>query len=357
MSIPEIFERAYAGERVSPEEGLKLLEEADLFSLGALANHRKEQKNAGKEATFVIDRNINYTNICIYDCSFCGFYRKPGNAEGYVWSKEEIFEKIEVLRKLGGTQVLIQGGVNPNLSIDWFVDLFQSIRDRFPEVHIHSLSPVEIEYLARREKMTLKEVLLKLKDAGLASVPGGGAEILVDRVREIVSPRKTEKIWFDVMRTVAEVGLKGSASMVYGMVETPEERIAHLVKLRQLQDETNVFRAFICWSFKADASTTRLQLPESSGSEYLRMIAISRIMLDNFDHVQAGWLTETVKLAQLALAFGADDMGGILLEDEVMGAVGVTLDVAVSDMVHNIKSAGRVPVQRNTKYEHLRVFN
>ena len=379
----EIIEKVYAGRRISVDEGVVLYNDADLITLGALADFVKRCMHPGDLTTFVIDRNINYTNVCIYDCSFCAFYRKLGEKDAYVLSKEEIFRKVEELVSLGGTQVLLQGGVHPNLEIDFYLDLIRSVKERFP-VHVHSFSPVEIEWVARKHSMTVKDVLRAFREAGLDSLPGGGGEILVDRVRDIISPRKKERIWLGVMRDAMEIGMPTTATMVYGMIETPRERLEHIEKIRLLQDDMRAlrrrqlenalrdddaprgnpdprdgtvaeFRAFILWSFSP--GNTKLDCPASTGAEYLRMVALSRIMLDNVDNLQSGWVTEGPKMAQVALNFGANDMGGVLMEENVVGATGITLKVAVDDMLHMIRAAGKIPAQRNTRYEILKTFN
>ncbi len=362
MQVEAILDKALEGRRVSLEEGVRLYEEADLFELGAAANELNIRKNprAGQQATFIVDRNINYTNYCYTLCKFCAFYRLPGDAkEGYVRTNEEIFNKIEELVAIGGTQVLMQGGHNPELGIEYYEDLVRAVKARFPQVHIHSFSASEVVHIAKVSRLSIREVLTRLKAAGLNSLPGGGAEILVDRVRQMVSPLKTKVAeYFTVHRTAHEVGFKSTSTMVYGLGETIEERMMHFDGYRTLQDETRGFRAFIPWSYESES--TEYPMPRRTGSEYLRMIALARIMLDNIQHLQAGWVTEGPKLSQLALSFGADDFGGILMEENVVSATksdklysGVTKDEAI----RLIQEAGKIPVQRNTNYEVVKIYS
>ncbi len=361
MIIGDILDKALAGERLSPEEGVRLYDEADLFELGSAAKELNLVKNpeSARRATFVVDRNINYTNYCYTLCKFCAFYRLPGDTkEGYLRTNEEIFEKIEELIALGGTQVLLQGGHNPELGIEYYETLVREIKSRFPRVHIHSFSASEVRHIAKVSKLTVREVLVRLKAAGLNSLPGGGAEILVDRVRSIVSPLKTKTAeYFEVHRAAHAVGLKSTATMVYGLGETPEERMMHFDGVRRLQDETGGFRAFIPWSFESES--TEMNLPRRTGSEYLRMIALSRIMLDNIAHLQAGWVTEGPKLSQIALDFGADDFGGILMEENVVSATGsdkLYSGVTKEEAIRLIAETGKTPAQRNTNYEIVKIY-
>lgn len=360
--VDEILERALAGDRVTVEEGVRLYYEADLFDLGMVANQLCLQKNPGadKRATFVVDRNINYTNYCYTLCKFCAFYRLPGDKEeGYLRTHQEIFDKIDELLALGGTQVLLQGGHNPDLGIEYYEDIVNTLHKRYPQVHIHSFSASEVVHIAKVSKMTYSEVLSRLKKVVLNSLPGGGAEILVDRVRQLVSPLKTKVAdYFAVHQAAHELGLKSTSTMVYGLGETIEERMIHLDHYRTLQDKTGGFRAFIPWSFESES--TEMTFPRRTGAEYLKMIALCRIMLDNIQHLQAGWVTEGPKLSQVALTFGADDFGGILMEENVVSATksdklyaGVTKDEAI----RLIRETGKTPVQRNTNYEVVRVYS
>ncbi len=359
-TVEAILKKALDGQRVSVEEGVKLYHEASLFDLGAVANELNLRKNpeSAKRATFVVDRNINYTNYCNTFCKFCAFYRTPGDKkEGYLRTTEEIFHKIEELLELGGTQVLLQGGHNPELGIEYYEDITRRVHTKFPQVHVHSFSASEVWHITKVSNLTVREVLLRLKAAGLNSLPGGGAEILVDRVRQAVSPLKTTVAqYFEVHRTAHEVGLRSTSTMVYGLGETVEERMQHFEGYRTLQDKTGGFRAFIPWSFESES--TEMQMPRQTGSEYLRMIALSRIMLDNIQHVQAGWVTEGPKLSQLALLYGADDFGGILMEENVVSATGsdhLYTGVTREEAVRLISETGKIATQRNTNYEIVKV--
>ena len=362
MTIENILQKALDGQRVSLEEGVRLYHEADLFDLGIVADELNLKKNPESKhrATFVVDRNINYTNYCYTLCKFCAFYRRPGDTkEGYLRTNEEIFHKIDELIALGGTQVLMQGGHNPDLGIDYYESLVRAVRAKFPQVHVHSFSASEVVHISKISKISIREVLTRLKAAGLNSLPGGGAEILVDRVRMEVSPLKTKVAdYFEVHETAHQLGLRSTATMVYGLGETVMERMIHFDGYRKLQDKTGGFRAFIPWSFESES--TEMAMPRRTGSEYLRMIALSRIMLDNIQHLQAGWVTEGPKLSQVALLYGADDFGGILMEENVVSATkssrlyaGVTKEEAI----RLIAETGKVPTQRNTNYEMVRTYS
>ncbi len=360
--IDKILSKATQGERVSIEEGATLFYEADLFDLGAAANELNLRKNpkAAREATFVVDRNINYSNYCNTGCKFCAFYRLPGDRkEGYIETHEEIFKKINELVAMGGTQVMMQGGHNPALGIDYYEGLTRAVKKEFPQVQIHSYSASEVLHIAKVSGISVREVLERLKAAGLNSLPGGGAEILVDRVRQLVSPLKIKTAeYFEVHRTAHEIGLKSTGTMVYGLGETIEERMMHFDGYRSLQEKTGGFRAFIPWSFESDS--TEIKMPRRTGSEYLRMVALSRIMLDNIQHVQAGWVTEGPKLSQIALNFGADDFGGILMEENVIAAAtGSSSFAAVTkdEAIRLISESGRIPVQRDTDYNTIKVYS
>lgn len=359
-SVAGILQKALDGGRVTVDEGVKLYHEAGLFDLGAAANELNIRKNpeARYRATFLVDRNINYTNICYTYCKFCAFYREPGDVkEGYLRSTEEIFEKISELVAIGGTQVLMQGGHNPQLGIEYYEKLVRDVRARFPQVHVHSFSASEVQHICRVSKLSIRETLTRLKAAGLNSLPGGGAEILVDRVRNEVSPLKTKvSEYFEIHRIAHEIGLVSTGTMVYGLGETVGERMMHFDAYRSLQDETGGFRAFIPWSF--ESTSTEMTMPRRTGSEYLRMIALSRIMLDNVPHLQAGWVTEGPKLSQLALGYGADDFGGILMEENVVSATKsdkLYTEVTKEEAVRLIRETGKIPTQRNTNYEVVKV--
>lgn len=358
MNVAEkVIEKRLRGERLNLEDGI-LLYEADLVLLGRAAKEIRNRLFPENRVTFIVDRNIYYTNVCVADCSFCAFYRRPGHNEGYVLDREEIFRKIHALIEIGGTQVLIQGGLNPELRLNYYVDLVRTIKEAFPQIHIHSFSPPEVDMIAKLEKMTYYQVLSALKEAGLNSLPGGGAEILVDRVRNILSPKKiSSDNWLKVIRAAHEVGLKTTASMVFGHIETIEERIIHLLKLRDLQDETSGIRAFITWSMSTKGTPGLSHLPVASGEDYLRTVAVSRLMLDNIPSIQAGWVTEGHKLAQVALEFGANDMGGTLMEELVIEPTGIQYKTTPSDLIRLIQRAGYQAAQRNTNYEVIRHFH
>lgn len=357
----DVFERILSkrlnGERLNLEEGI-LLYSCDLLRLGKTAQLLADRKNPEGVVTFIVDRNVSYTNACIVDCDFCAFYRRPGDPEAYVLSYEQIFEKIQELVDMGGTQVLIQGGVNPELPLEYYLDLIRAIRKKFPQVHIHSFSVVEFDMISKKFRLPLPEVFRLFKEAGLNSLPGGGAEILVERVRKIISPKKaSSQRWLDVMRAAHEAGLRSTATMVIGHVETIEERIMHLLAIRDLQDETGGFRAFIPWTMSPEGTPRMQHIEPADGEDYLKTVAIARLMLDNIEHIQSGWLTEGLKLGQVALNFGCDDMGGTLLEDKVLEPTGIEVHTRKEDLVRLIKEAGYIPAQRNTNYEIVHVFS
>ena len=342
--------------RLSDQAALDLLLHGDLLELGALADDVRRRFHPGDEVTFIVDRNINYTNYCVSGCRFCAFFKEPGSGQGYVLSDEQIHAKIEETLALGGTAVMMQGGLHPDLDIEYFEQLFTGIRERY-DVHIHSLSPPEVAHIAQISGISVGETLKRLQAAGLASLPGGGAEVLVDRVRSQISPHKIPAgTWLDVMREAHRHGMPSTATMMFGSLDSPEDRIQHLRRLRDLQDETGGFTAFIPWTFQA--GNTQLQaghLP-ATGMDYLRMLAVSRVYLDNFANVQASWVTQGLRLGQVALAFGANDMGSTMIEENVVRAAGVSHMVSVEEMVRTIRAAGRVPVQRTTLYQEVRRF-
>jgi len=342
--------------RIEKPEALKLFQNASLLELGERANKIRWELHPQPLVSFVIDRNINYTNICISGCKFCAFYRPPGDSEGYLLSYEEIFSKIEELLSQGGTQILLQGGLNPELDLKWFEELFKEIKKNYP-IHIHGLSPPEIFFLAQKESLSLKEVLKRLKSAGLDTIPGGGAEILSERFRSQLSPRKVSaQGWLEVMETAHQLGIKTSATMMFGSIETDEEIIEHLLLLRQLQDRTAGFIAFIPWSFQPKNTGLEHILP-AGGVRYLRILAISRLVLDNFINLQASWVTQGDKIAQTALFFGANDFGSTMLEENVVRSAGAHFRMSKEEIIRQIKSAGFIPVQRNAYYQILKQFD
>ncbi len=351
----ETHQQIAGGGRLSGEAGLWLLQQADLLDLGAWAQSVRERKHPERIVTFVIDRNINYTNVCINRCRFCAFYRSPDDPEAYLLTEQEIFEKIAETLALGGTQVLLQGGLHPKLTLAYYESLFRSIKARYA-VHLHALSPPEIVHLSEVSSLPVTEVLRRLREAGLDSIPGGGAEILADRVREVTSPTKiAAAAWLNVMREAHRLGIPASATMMFGSVETDEELIEHLLRIRELQDETGGFTAFIPWSYQP--GNTELRGETATGVEYLRVLAVSRILLDNIANIQASWVTQGPKMGQVALFFGANDMGSTMLEENVVKAAGVSHRLDPEEILRLIRDAGFVPAQRNATYGILRRFD
>jgi cyclic dehypoxanthinyl futalosine synthase len=359
VTVTEILNRAREGERITDADAVELLESKDLVAIGRAADELRLRRTHPDRVTFIIDRNLNYTNVCVTDCDFCAFYRRPGDrAEGYLLPKPVIFKKIEETIAIGGTGVLMQGGHHPDLAIDYYEDLFRSIKSRYP-IHLHALSPPEIEHIARRSTLTIWDTLSRLRDAGLDSIPGGGGEVLVDRVRKIIAPKKTTtKAWLDVMRHAHRLGMSTTATMMYGHVETLAERVEHMRRIRELQDETRGFRAFISWTFQP--AGTRLASKVShypTSFEYLLTQAVSRIYLDNVDHIQSSWVTQGMKVGQVALEFGADDLGSVMIEENVVSAAGTTHRASTEDFVRTIKALGKIPVQRDTLYREVKVWS
>ncbi|MGA7616318.1 MAG: cyclic dehypoxanthinyl futalosine synthase [Thermoanaerobaculia bacterium] len=350
--VADILNRAVAGERITEPEAVTLLRDADLLELGQAANAIRNRLNDPSVVTYIIDRNINYTNVCVYKCKFCAFYRKPGDPEGYLLSKDELRRKIQETVDLGGTGVLLQGGVHPELPLEYYTDLMSWMREEFPDVHRHAFSPPEILFISRFTKRPLREVISALIDAGLQSIPGGGAEILVDKVRleSLSYPKASTEGWLDVMRVGHELGLRTTATMMFGMGETVEDRVEHLRRIRDLQDETGGFTAFIAWTFQNE-NTEMPDIPEESGYSYLRMQAVARIYLDNVRSIQSSWVTQGTRLGQLALKFGANDMGSIMIEENVVAAAGAKNRVTTEEMKQLIREAGYEPVQRLTLYQ------
>jgi cyclic dehypoxanthinyl futalosine synthase len=360
LAVGDVLDKALDGERISDEEAVALLRSRDLVAVGRVANELRNRKVDPERITFIIDRNLNYTNICVTDCDFCAFYRNPGDArEGYLLPKPVIYKKIEETIAIGGTGVLMQGGHHPDLAIDYYEDLFRSIKERYP-IHVHALSPPEVQHIARRSKLTVWETLSRLRDAGLDSVPGGGGEILVDRVRDIIAPKKTKSDeWLDVMRHAHRLGMSTTATMMYGHVETLEERVEHMRRIREVQDETRGFRAFISWTFQRDGNRLDTQVRDEdmpTSFDYLLTQAVSRIYLDNVEHIQSSWVTQGMKIGQVALGFGADDMGSVMMEENVVSAAGTTHRTSTEELVHLIRSLGKIPVQRDTLYREVAVF-
>jgi len=357
-TIDEILARVGEGKRLGDQDALALLASRDLVRVGTAAADARRRRTDDGEVTFVVDRNVNYTNFCITDCDFCAFYRRPRDPEGYVLPKSVIFRKIEETLELGGTALLLQGGHHPGLRIDWYEDLFTDVKSRYP-IHLHALSPSEVLHIANVSRLDLDETIARLQAAGLDSIPGGGAEILVDRVRREIAPRKTmTDDWLGVMRTAHARGMSTTATMMYGTVDTWEDRVEHLRRLREVQDERGGFRAFVCWSYQSGGGSERGDdhVP-TTAADYLMMLAVSRLYLDNFDHFQSSWVTQGLRIGQLALAFGCDDMGSIMIEENVVSAAGTAFRLDTDRMVAAIEATGRRAVQRDTLYRPVRRFS
>jgi len=353
MSVAAITDKIIAGGRVTPSEALEFYLHAPTSLLGQLADRARRLRHPEGVVTYIIDRNVNYTNVCVARCKFCAFYRPVGSAEGYTLGFDEIFGKIEETIALGGGQLLLQGGHNPDVPLEWYEDLFRQVKVRYPDFRLHALSPPEVIHISRLAQIPTAQVLERLIAAGLDSVPGGGAEILVDRVRKLLNcyNKATADEWLGVMREAHHAGLRTTATMMYGTVETVEERLEHLFRLRDLQDETGGFTAFIAWSYQPEH--TELGGAEATGVEYLRTLALSRLVLDNFDNLQASWVTQGGKVGQLSLAYGANDMGSVMIEENVVRAAGAEYCMDEYEVVRNIESAGLIPRRRNMHYDVL----
>jgi cyclic dehypoxanthinyl futalosine synthase len=353
VKLNHLVERLRGGGRLDREGALALYEQAPTALLGRLADEVRARKHPDGLVTYIIDRNVNYTNVCVARCNFCAFYRPVGSAEGYVLGFEEVFRKIDETIALGGGQLLLQGGHNPDLPIEWYEDLFRAVKQRYPAFRLHALSPPEVIHLSRTSRLPVAQVVDRLIAAGLDSIPGGGAEILVDRVRKLLNcfSKASADEWLAVMRYAHQAGLRTTATMMYGTVETNEERIEHLFRLRDLQDDTGGFTAFITWSYQPEH--TELGGQEATGIDYLRTLAIARLVLDNFDNLQASWVTQGGKVGQLSLAYGANDMGSVMIEENVVRAAGASYCMDEIEIVRNIENAGFVPKRRNMHYEIL----
>lgn len=354
--LEQLFQKVWDGHRINTAEARLLYEECSLNELGMLADRRRTLAKASayggrgnRIVTYIVDRNINYTNICAIGCKFCAFYRRETDPDAYVITHDELDRKIEETIALGGTQILLQGGHHPRLSVEWYLNMLSHIKSRFPQINIHGFSPNEIVHLSRLYKSTIADLISLFKSAGLGSIPGGGAEILVDRVRSQLSPGKASTDeWFEVMDTAHRLGLKTSATMMFGHIETIDDRLLHLERVRRQQDKTNGFTAFICWTFQP--ANTRLNLPPVSAHEYLRTQALSRIYLDNFENVQSSWVTQGPEIGQIALKFGANDLGSIMIEENVVAKAGATYRMTVDDMRRLIRDLGYEPRQRDYWY-------
>ncbi len=354
-AVEQILEKIYDGKRLTPAEGLELLRSNELLMTARAADYVRRSKHPDGVVSFLIDRNVNYTNVCVARCNFCNFYRRPKDPEGYVLPLDEIFQKIDETIQLGGTGLLMQGGMNPALKIDFYESLLRSIKERY-SIHLHCFSPPEIVVLSKLSKISLRETVRRLKDAGLDSIPGGGAEILVDRLRKRNSPGKCSAAeWLEVMRIAHREGMLTTATMMIGGGETLEERIEHLEKLRQLQDETGGFVAFIPWNVQLEGTRMEESIQkEVSAVEYLLLLAVSRIYLDNFPNIQVSWLTQGLQIGQVALHFGANDVGSIMIEENVISSAGAHYSASRDDLLQLIRHAGFTPAQRDTLYRTFR---
>ncbi len=349
--LTQLLDKALAGDRLTPDEGLQLLRSHDLTALGRAADEVSRRLHPEPYRTYNIDRNINYTNVCTAVCDFCAFYRSPKSGEGYVLPREVVLQKIQETVDVGGEQILLQGGLHPEFKLEWYEQLLVDIKSRFPQVNVHGFSPPEVHHFTKVNKLPLRTVLGRLQAAGLGSLPGGGAEILVDRVRKQITRGKAlTDDWLNVMRVWHELGGVSSATMMFGHVETLEERIEHLDRLRRLQDETHGFTAFICWTFQPD-HTALSQIPKATPCEYLRTQAVARLYLDNFPNVQSSWVTQGLKIGQLGLVFGANDMGSLMLEENVVAEAGTVHYLTLDQIRDAITELGYLPRQRNVFYQ------
>ncbi|HEV3210721.1 MAG TPA: cyclic dehypoxanthinyl futalosine synthase [Chthoniobacterales bacterium] len=356
ISDSRVIDKVLDGDRITPANALDLYH-LPLNELGQLADRRRQlarehaYEGRGSEiVTYIVDRNINYTNVCNVYCKFCAFYRTERDADHYVLSHEQIDQKIDELVAIGGIQILMQGGHHPKLGIDYYLNLLHHIREKYPQINIHAFSPPEFNHFAEVFRMPMREVIQKFKDAGLGSIPGGGGEILVDRVRNRISPLKCNSDqWLEVMRIAHELGLNSSATMMFGHVETIEERIEHLDRLRQLQDETGGFTAFICWTFQPE--NVVLKATPAGSAEYLRTQALARIYLDNFENLQSSWVTQGPRIGQIALRYGANDFGSVMMEENVVSQAGTSFRITREEIERLIADAGFEPRTRNNWYE------
>ena len=346
--------------RLTNKEALDLIKNASLLELGVLASQKKDELHPDKITSFIVDRNINYTNVCWVDCKFCAFYRHGRDEDSYVLKFDEIDQKIDELLEIGGTQILFQGGVHPKLKIDYYEELVGHIHTKYPQITIHGFSAIEIKYIAKVSKISILEVLKRLQAKGLSSIPGAGAEILSDRVRDIIAPNKMDSLeWIEVHELAHSIDMKTTATMMFGTVETDEEIIEHWELLRNLQDKTGGFRAFIMWSFQGANTQLKAEIPDikpQSSNRYLRLLAVARLYLDNFKNMQSSWVTQGSYVGQLALKFGANDLGSTMMEENVVKAAGASNRMNQEEMIRLIKDIGETPAKRNTAYEILERF-
>ncbi len=351
MKIRDILDKATAGGRITFDEGLQLLQSHDLAAIGAAADLVTRRLHPESYRTYNIDRNINYTNICTAVCDFCAFYRTPKSGEGYVLSREELLAKIAETVSLGGNQILLQGGLHPHFKLEWYEEMLRDIKAQFPQINIHGFSPPELHHFTKVNKLSIRDVLQRLKVAGLGSIPGGGAEILVDRVRNAITRGKVlSDDWLNVMRVWHELGGRSSATMMFGHAETLAERIEHLQRLRELQDETEGFTAFICWTFQPDHTAMSATVP-AGAFEYLKTLAVSRLYLDNVPNMQSSWVTQGLKIGQLAMQFGANDMGSLMIEENVVAEAGTVHFLTLDQIRAAIEELGYEARQRDVFYQ------
>ncbi len=350
--IQPILDKVTGGERINAEECTQLLESYDVAKIGAAAHEIRMRKNDPERVTYIIDRNINYTNVCNVVCTFCAFYRRPGKPETYVHSIAEIEKRIEETIALGGTGVLMQGGLHPDFNIEWYENLLSTLHQKYPRFQLHCFSPPEIHNISLISKLDYETILRRLKAAGLYSMPGGGGEILDDEVRKKVSTKCSTQEWLDVMRAVHKVGLRSTATMMFGIGDKIEHRVRHLQRIRDVQDETGGFTAFIPWTFQRENTALGRKITEEpTGMDYLKMVAVSRLFLDNVQHIQSSWLTQGLRLGQVALRFGADDMGSIMIEENVVSAAGANNEANERELRYQISEAGFTPQQRDILYK------
>jgi cyclic dehypoxanthinyl futalosine synthase len=353
--IQPILDRVLGGGRMTAEECAALLESCDVARMGVAADEIRRRKHPEGVVTYIIDRNINYTNVCNVVCTFCAFYRRPGKPDTYVQTFEQICERIDETIALGGTGVLMQGGLHPDYGIEWYEDLLRRLRARYPNFQLHCFSPPEIHNIHLISKLSYEEIMSRLKDAGLYSMPGGGAEILDDEVRKRVSTKCTTEEWLDVMRATHKVGLRSTATMMFGIGDSTAHQVRHLRRIRDLQDEAGGFTAFIPWTFQRENTALGRRIKEEpTGLEYLRMLAVSRLFLDNIENIQASWLTQGLRLGQVSLRFGANDMGSIMIEENVVSAAGAHFRADEKTLRRLINAAGFRPQQRDILYRHVR---
>ena len=339
---------------MTAEECTTLLESNDFVHIGLAADEIRMKKNPSDVVTYIIDRNINYTNVCNVVCTFCAFYRRPGKPETYVHSTEEICKRVDETIELGGTGVLMQGGLHPDFDIEWYEELLSTLHEKYPDFQLHCFSPPEIHNISLISNLDYVTIMERLKKAGLNSMPGGGAEILVDEVRKRVSTKCTSQEWLDVMRAVHEVDLRSTATMMFGIGDDVSHRVEHLQKIRDLQDETGGFTAFIPWTFQRENTALGRKITEEpTGIDYLKMLSVSRLFLDNIQHIQSSWLTQGLRLGQAALRFGADDMGSIMIEENVVSAAGANTDANEKELRYHIREAGFKPQQRDILYKYI----